>query len=298
MDCGTYNLVSVPLVERKDAGVAFALGESAVDMAYTMSDITLRRPMKDGCLNPQEKSAQQILSIMLHGLLDNVTKPNETLFYSKPANAINEETDADYHAKVLEAIFNAFEDEKGHKVNAMAINEALALIYSELAKKQWTGLAISFGAGQSNVCFSIFGSPVFAFSQVHCGDYIDRMAAKATGETEAFINKEKEKVDLSENSSSLVQRAIKAQYELLIQKTVAGIKKQLEENENKARTQGEIDIVVAGGTSSPNGFRELLEETIHKAKWPIKVGQIIRPKDPIYSVARGCLLAAEASDKG
>jgi actin-like ATPase involved in cell morphogenesis len=88
-DCGTYNLVcckrddkknfvhkrevnafiemplqnrfvfnmmknaGVPLIERPEAGVAYALGEAAVNMAYTMNQIELKRPMKDGLPQPQ-----------------------------------------------------------------------------------------------------------------------------------------------------------------------------------------------------------------------------------------------------
>jgi len=43
----------VPLIEREN--VAYALGESAVNMAYTLPTLELKRPMKDGCVNPKEK---------------------------------------------------------------------------------------------------------------------------------------------------------------------------------------------------------------------------------------------------
>ena len=287
----------VPLIERKDAGVAYALGEAAVDMAYTMNQIELRRPMSAGCLNPREKSAQQIMSIMIHSLLDNVKSSGETLYYSVPANAINEETDADYHAKVLEAIFKTFEDDNGNKVNAHPINEGLALVYAELAEKQWTGLGISWGAGMVNVCFGIYGAPAFQFALVNSGDWIDRMAAKATGESPTFINKEKMKLDLSETSDSMVQRAIKAQYEIMMQKTVNGIKKGLEESKGSIRTEDAIDIVIAGGTSLPKGFPQLFGDILKATHMPIEIGKVIRPKDPLYSVARGCLIAAEAADQ-
>jgi actin-like ATPase involved in cell morphogenesis len=287
----------VPLIERQDAGIAYALGEAAIQMAYTMNQIELRRPMKDGCLNPKEKHAQQILSIMMHSLLDNVSAQNETLYYSVPANAINEETDADYHSKVVEAVFNAFQDESGHRVKAHPINEGLALVYAELAAKHWTGMGISFGAGMCNICFAMFGNPIFEFSLVNSGDWIDKVAAKATGETPTYINKEKLKLNLGETSDSLVQRAIKAQYEIMVQKTINGIKKGLQDVGNKARSDSPIDIVISGGTASPPGFETLFKEILEKSKLPIEVGNIIKPKDPLYSVARGCLLAAEAADK-
>lgn len=331
-DCGTYNLVcckrdankdflitrevnaflefpvedravlnmmqsnGVRLIERRDAGVAYALGEGATSLAYAFG-AELKRPMKDGCLNPHERNAQQLLASMIHGMLGNV-EDNEPLYYCVPANAINEETDADYHGKILESIFRDFEDENGHVVKAHPINEGLALVYAELGHKMSTGLGVSCGAGMVNVCFAKFGSPVFAFSLVNSGDWIDAHAAKATGEAAAYINKEKTKIDLTKEPETLVQRAIKAQYEIMIQKTVSGIKKGLESTNYKIRADENIDIVIAGGTSSPTGFENLVADYVEKAKLPIQIGSIVKPKDPLYSVSRGCLLAAEASEVG
>ena len=326
-DCGTYNLVcckrdgkgnfahkrevnafielpienrfvfnmmknaGVPLIERKDAGVAYALGEAAVNFAYTMNT-ELKRPMMNGCLNPKERSAQQIMSIMVNGLIESC-KPNETLFYSVPANAVNQETDADYHSKVLEAMFGAFRDEKGNRVNAHPINEGLALVYAELSAKQYSGIGISFGAGMVNLCFALYGQPIFQFAIVNSGDWIDRQAAKALGESPTFVNQEKMKLDLSVEPEGMTLRAIKAQYEIMIAKTVAEIKNGIEKAGNKARTGKPIDVVVAGGTSSPNGFDVLFTQALRNGHLGIDIGNVIRPSDPLYSVARGCLIAAE-----
>ena len=328
-DCGTYNLVccsrsednnfsykrevnafleiplenrfvfnmmksaGVPLIERNN--VAYALGEAAVNMAYTMSQIELKRPMTHGCVNPKEKDAFQIMSVMIHSLIDNVKKDGETLYYSVPANAINQDTDADYHQRILEAIFKAYKNESGLKVNAYPINEALALVYAELASKAFTGIGVSCGAGMVNVCYAMYGNPVFSFSIVNSGDWIDRQAAKATGETIAFINVEKTKIDLTKAPSSLVERAINTQYRLMIENTVGGIKKGFADISKTVRADAPVDIVIAGGTSSPNGFSELFKEVLNATDLPIKVGNVIRPSDPLYSVARGCLLAAEAA---
>lgn len=331
-DCGTYNLVSckrtkgnefsykkevnaflqmpldnrfvfnmmknagVPLIEQPDANVAYALGESAVQMAYTMTQIELKRPMKDGCLNPKEKHAQQIMNVMVHSLIGEVEEDGSQLYYSVPANAINEQTDADYHGKVLEAIFKAYRSEKGYKVDPHPINEALALVYAELQNKAWTGIGVSCGAGMVNLCYAIYGAPVFQFSIVNSGDWIDKMASKAIGEeTTTYVNREKMHADLTiETPDTLVQRAIKTQYEIMIQHTVQGIKKGIEEAGNKARSEQPVDIVVAGGTSMPKGFDVLFAKILEQAKIStLKIGNIIRPQDPLFSVARGCLIAAE-----
>ena len=284
----------VALIKREDVKMAYAVGERAVDMAYAMTQLELKRPMKDGCINPKEQDAFEIMKIMLHSLLDNVEKDKEILCYCIPANAINQETDADYHRKVVEAMFKAFKSDKGFTVDARPINEGMALVYSELKDKMFTGIGVSCGAGMVNVAFSLFGAPVFTFALVNSGDWIDKMAAKATGETIAFINKTKMKIDLTKEPNNLVERAIRTQYELMIEKTVIGIKNGLEGNKEKnAKLDAPVDFVVAGGTSSPPGFKELFEKLLREAKLPVQIGSVIKPADPLYAVARGCLIAAE-----
>jgi hypothetical protein len=285
----------VPLIERDN--VAYALGEAAVNMAYTMTQIELKRPMIHGCVNPKEKDAFQIMSIMIHSLIDGLTKDNEVLYYCVPANAINQDTDADYHQRILDAIFKAYKHETGMKVDAHPINEALALVYAELGKKAYTGIGVSFGAGMVNLCYAMYGNPVFAFSIVNSGDWIDRQAAKATGENIAFINKEKTKVDLTKAPTTLVERAIRTQYQLMIEHTVTGIKKGFADLTKTVRADAPVDVVIAGGTSSPYGFATMFKDAIQSADLPIKIGEVIKPNDPLFSVARGCLLAAEAASK-
>jgi actin-like ATPase involved in cell morphogenesis len=287
-------MAGVPLIQREDANVAYALGEAAVNMAYTMTQLELSRPMKDGCVNPKEQDAFQIMNVMIHSLLDEVQKDKEVLIYCVPANAINEQTDADYHQKIVEAIFKAYKSEKGYTVDARPINEGMALVYAELKDKMFTGVGVSCGAGMVNVAYSLFGAPVFTFAIVNSGDWIDKQAAHATGETIAFINKEKTKIDLNREPNNLVERAIITQYQLMIEKTVVNIKKGLENNKQKnAKLDAPVDFVVAGGTASPPGFDKFFEKLLREAKLPVEVGRVIRPDDPIYSVARGCLVAAE-----
>ena len=83
----------------------------------------------------------------------------------------------------------------------------------------------------------------------------------------------------------------------MIEKTISGIKDGIKKAGKKARMDDPIDIVVAGGSSLPAGFTNLFKKIITQAKLPIDIGKIIRPADPLYSVARGCLIAAENAGK-
>lgn len=287
------NIAKVPLVERNNK--AYAMGEEAVSIARAFGTIELRRPMKDGCVNPSEKDGFGILATMIHGMIGEVKKNNEVLCYTIPANALNNETDADYHSEVLKQIFEKY-SMNGKKLRAYPINEALALVYAELQHKFLTGVGISLGAGMINVCYANRSIPVFQFSIVNSGDWIDKQAAKAAAVSTTVINREKEKVDLMVPPTSEIERAIQTQYRILIRNTVKGIKEGFEKAGNKAQSDHPVDIVIAGGTSSPNGFDQLFKEAISEIGFPIEVGEIKRPKDNLYAVARGCLAAAEAAE--
>lgn len=297
----TYNMMSdaeMPLIKRTDVKKAYGLGANAVKMAYALKNLHMRRPMKDGCVNPQEVDAFEILNIMVHNLIGEISSDREILYYSVPANAINEETDANYHGKLLGNIFNAYRSSQGWTVDPRPINEGMALVYAELKAKKYCGLGISFGAGMVNVAFGLYGTEAFKFSIVNSGDWIDKRAAKVTGKDIPYINKKKMEIDLSQPAANLVDRAIAMQYELMIEATVTNIKQGLDLNTDKSRLEDPVDIVISGGTASPPGFKELFEKIARGADLPLQIGEIIRPQDPLYSVALGCLLAAESASKG
>jgi len=77
----------------------------------------------------------------------------------------------------------------------------------------------------------------------------------------------------------------------MIEKTVNEIKKELENL--KVKIEDPVEIVVAGGTSIPEGFDTLFEKVIREANLPIPIGVVRRVLDPQKSVARGALIAAE-----
>lgn len=327
IDCGTYNLVfmrrnletnevksrkevncfieislqnlftfqmlkssGVKMVQKND--VAYVVGQKAMDLAYSISSLEIRRCMKDGCLNPGEKDAMLVLKNIIHSLIGEVEKDKEIIYYSVPANAVNEKTNAEYHQKVLESIFKSY-NVNGKTLNAYPINEGLSLCFSGLSDKLNTGLAISFGSGMVNMCYSVMSVPVFTMSSVNGGDWIDENCSTATGESKAFINKVKMETDLTKTPTTMIERAIHAHYRILIEKTMMSIKKAISEAGNKVRTDKELDVVVGGGVSIPNGFEDMVRDVMKEINFPLEIGEIRKPKDVLYAVARGCLVAAE-----
>lgn len=290
----TFNMMEksgVKIIKRDKT--AYVLGQDAVNVAYSMN-LPIKRPMENGCVNPTEKQSFSILSTMIHSLIGKIENDGEILCYCVPAPAINADVDVDYHQKVLKTIFDKYEV-NGKKLNAFHISEALALIYAELMDKQLTGIACSFGSGMVNVCVANMGVPAVNFSIVNSGDWIDKQVAKVTGESQTFVNTEKTKVDLTRQPTSMVERAVQMQYRIMMEKTVRLIKEKIQDVGSKVRTEKPMDIILAGGVSSPNGFETMFKEVVQEVGFPIEIGEIRKPQDPLYAVSRGCLIAAEAS---
>ena len=290
---GMMRETGVPVVER--GNTAYVLGEAATEIALTMGK-EFRRPMEAGVLSIKEREAFDILAVIVKSMIGKISANKEALVYSVPADAINATTNAEYHQRVVQSILASYKSE-GKTVEAFPINEAYAIIIAELADKKRTGIGISFGAGLVNVCAAIYSIPVFQFSIAGSGDKIDELAANASGETKTFINKAKQKIDLSKEPACAVERAIVFNYRILVEDTLKEIVKGIKAAGSKAKTDNPVDIVIAGGASAPKGFIEFFKKVFSEVEFPIEVGDIRIAKNPLYSVSVGCLMAAEAREK-
>lgn len=291
----TYNALKasgkVKLVERD--GMGYAIGESAVNLAYTLG-AELSRPMKDGTLNPQESEAFEIMKAVIHSLIGELKADKGLVYYSVPADAVNAKTNAGFHTQVLKDIFAAY-NFKERRVDAFPINEGLALVFAELADKSFSGLGISWGGGMRNVCISMYSQPALQFSIVNSGDWIDEQSARAANVPVVVVNQEKTKLDLNKTATTPLERALHASYRILVDDTMTQLRDNLVRANLKIRPENPFDIVLGGGVVSPPGFENLVRESIKTVNLPIPIGDIIKPEDNHFAVARGCLSAAEMS---
>ena len=271
---------------------AYILGDNARQLALSMGS-EYRRPMQNGILSVQEKDAFNILAVIIRSMIGKIPEDGMVVYYSVPANAINTPTNADYHTKIVQSILDKYVDD-GKSLKAYPINEALAIVLAELQDDQRTGISIGFGAGMVNLCYAMLAVPMVQFSVTKSGDWIDDESAKHCGETVAFINDQKKEVDLSAEPKNAVERALHYHYEIMIENALQGIKQGIVEAGSKANPGKPIKIVVAGGTASPKGFIEFFTKTLAKIEFPLEIGDIALAKDHLFTVVKGCLMAAES----
>lgn len=298
----TLKDLKIPFIMANDNKALIALGSKAEEIAYTFGT-SLRRPMERGVLSVSEKEALEIMAVIIRAMIGKIEQ-DTVLYYCIPADAINAETNVAYHQKIVQLIIDGHNKvETKAKLIAHPINEARALVFSEFKDK--TGIGISWGAGMVNVSFCLFGLPVYEFSIVGSGDWIDYESARAAGLLEevdhvkrpkALVAKVKEDTDLSSVPSDNLQRAIYLNYQILIERVAKAIVDGFRNNEKQARAQRPMPIVLAGGTSMPNGFLEMFKGVFAKSEIPFEVGEIRRSSNPLFAVAEGCLIASEAHE--
>ena len=272
-------------------GIIYVLGDDAFKFASLFHQECLR-PMSKGVLNPKQPVSNLMVSELVKAIAGRSITEDDVLYYCVPAEPIDADYDVEYHKQILNGVF----EDLGYK-NINVMTEGLAIIYSELADTQYTGIGMSFGAGMCNIVYSFMGMPVFSFSLSRGGDWIDSHAAQHTDETHNVVTTIKEKAGFSlYDSTNGIQKAISVYYESLLSYVVEQFKELYERTPKKQlpNVTMEMPIVIAGGTSLVVGFVERLRELIGD-DFPVPISEIRHAQQPLFAVSNGLYQAAKLS---
>lgn len=288
-------------------GQMYILGDKAVEYSNIFGGkYPLRRPLAKGVLNPDEKEAQFIIREILKSLLGKPRIENEIVYFSVPAEPLDAQFNQIFHENKFIALINSL------GFDAKPINEAKCIVYNELSDEEYSGMAISFGAGMCNVALSFEGdSGGLEFSLTKpgkdpskdlsygCGDWIDKNAAVAIGEeSHKILDMKEEKDDNGEylldliNPKTEIHQAIQIYYKNLIKYLLANLKHTIDNLQNIPRFSKPISVVLSGGTSKARGFDKLFAAEIAKYKFPFEIGEVRFASDQLRSVALGALISA------
>ena len=274
---------------RKDDKV-YVVGDDALNFANIFNSET-RRPMQHGILSSEESSAIPMIKLITEQVVGEPNHPGERLYFSSPADPIDEDLSTLYHEKTLESMLG----DMGY--DPEPINEGMAVIYSELADNNFTGLGVSFGAGMTNVCLAYYAVPVMKFSIARGGDWIDEQTARATGTPVDKVTSIKEddfELDFRTDVGG-VEGALAIYYENLLDYVIENITREVDEEDVEEGL--DVPVVVTGGTSSPRGFEKLFDDHLREANIPFSISQVKSVSEPLYSVARGGLVAARSDEQ-
>jgi hypothetical protein len=280
-----------------DEGDAYVIGTHAFELANMLGQ-KVSRPMEKGLISSSEDNAVDVLTLMIKDLIGETKDKEVYCSYSIPAEAIDDERSVTYHEGVFGRILNAL------GVNHTSVNEGMAIIFSECAKEKFSGIAISFGAGMANVAIAYKGIEVLKFSTARAGDWIDKQVAADTGSIPNRVTNKKERymklkgeVNIKNKRDKKMLEALYYYHKALIEYTIKKIIKEFKDKVD-IELDDPIPIVVSGGTSLPEGFVSLFEQSMMKEDLPFEVSEIRRAKNPLTAVANGLLIRTIADVKG
>jgi len=264
----------------------YVVGDDALEFASIFRKET-RRPLSRGVISPTEKKAFPMIQLLIKSVIGEPSKPGEIAYYSVPSEPLDADLNVVYHRDIIGELLR----NTGYKPKE--IKEGYALILSELAEKEFTGIGISFGGGMVNVSFAYKSIPILNFSLAKGGDWIDHYAAQALNEPTSTVTRIKEtNLDLDNiKELSSIESALSIFYNHLIEYLIEHLKQQLSKDE-MPMIEKPITIVLAGGTSLPKGFVTRFKTILDRSSFPIAVGEIIHAANPVNAVSNGALVAA------
>ena len=283
----------------KDKSSYYVIGEDAIKVARMFpGKVVLRRPLQDGVMNKGEKKKMLILAELIKSSIGQAEDDNSLVCTCVSSPSVDKSLNSDFHkARLVGMLENS-------GWNVKVIEEGLAIVLAEKPvvidngqEVPFSGIGMSFGAGRANCVLAYRGLPIVGMSVACSGDFIDKQVAEQTDVDISQVTSKKEK-ELDFNNLDLDDEVIFAldiYYTKMIRNVITMFVKKFQEV--KSEFDAPLDIVVAGGTATPNGFCDKLKSVIEKLELPFKVKDIKLASDPRNAVVRGCLTQAMVSQK-
>jgi hypothetical protein len=285
-----------------DAYMQAGMAEFGANLKPGQDVEILKRPMKDGILNPDApKVSLTILRELMRSCLEGDIGPareGEVLYFSVPANPVDSGIDNSFHSRMATKYLESI------GFDARPLGEGLAVIFSENPKMHapdgeipFTGIGISMGAGQVNFCLSQRGVPLDEFSAARSGDWVDERAARMSGQPKTRVIRIKER-DLDFNNideDNEVVLALECYYDELVRYVFEVFATRFKGS--KGSIDHPIDIVLSGGTASPPGFDGRVKAILSKMDLPFEVKDVRLAKDMLRATALGCYIRAKQAAK-
>lgn len=269
----------------------YIIGYSAENFANMFNSNT-RRPMERGFLSSRENEGIILMQSIIKTVVQKPKKFGEILCYSVPGDPVGSTVLSIGHQSILKMFFESL------GFTPVPINEGLAVVMSELADNNFTGIGISMGGGMCNVCLSYLSVPVITYSIQKGGDYIDEMVSRDVNESATKIKVIKEEaLDLSSLPTNKVEMSLHIYYMDVINSLVQSLQHVISSSDKVPKITSPIPIVLSGGTCMPKGLRERVEKALSAIRMPVDVAEVRMAKDPLNATSKGALVMAMSEER-
>jgi len=290
MIVNTFKAQKIPFFEYE--GQCYTMGYASQHFANIFHK-SLRRPIYGGIVSPNEEEGIKVIQNIIDTVLPKPENFSETLCFGVPGDPLEGTGSVVFHTEVIKRFIGGL----GYK--PIPINEAMAVIMSELENESYTGIGISCGGGMCNVCLSYLSVPVISFSIRKSGDFINQKAAESVGESETKMKLIKEEeLDLAQRAPDRYHMALHIFYDDMITFLISSIRNVISQSSRMPTISHPIPIVLSGGTVMPNGFLNKFNKLLKQNPLPIEISNVKIADKPLETTARGALKVAIAEKEG
>jgi hypothetical protein len=278
----------------------YVIGEDSMRVARMFpGKVELRRPMQGGVLNKGEDKKMLVMAKMIESSIGKAPDNNSLVCTCVSSDPVDGAQDNLFHKARLEGMFkrlgwNVKVIEEGH---AVILSEKPVMIEKDGSKTPFSGIGISFGAGKVNCVLAYKALPVIGMSAARSGDWIDKKVSEHTDKPISQVTNIKEtKLDFNNiDYDDDVVFALEAYYTNMIEYVFKNFGKKFASV--KSEFEAPLDVVIAGGTSMPKGFKDKVKSVIDSLDLPFEIKDVIQSKDPRNAVVKGLLTQAIISQK-
>lgn len=275
------------LLEQADAKFALC-GDDLVlfgDLALEWADILNLSvvPLLPGGRVPQsDPVARQILTLMVDAVLPPAERLGDSCCFTVPGGHDLNRMRLPYDVLFFQQLVAL----RGYQPKLISPGQAVVL--AELSTASFSGIGISFGAGNCQI------------GVIHCGR---ELASCSFSEPQADHAAEHiESAGFSAADESIpADRMIRAARDQVLMRELT---ETLTTARNELDKQGVIrwlvqptHVICTGRPTAEPGFSQLLAQVWSSLEWPMKVGQLRVATDATYSIARGCLIQSRLENR-
>ena len=251
------------------------LAGDAANEWSAMLNLPLFPLLKGGRVPTSDVIARQILTLMIDAMLPVPESPGGHCCLTIPggqADGFVEQRDADFFQQMVSL--------RGYRPHIVSATQALVL--AELHEASFTGIAISFGHTTSE------------FGVVHCGREIARcVIADGTSSFEVA-----QTFGIEEAGAVLAAASIERSYGRFFSDIVDEARIRFEREGTLKTLPQPLPVICTGGITESTTFLPMLQKIWDETGWQVSTLPIRAASDPVFAVARGCLIQAELERPG
>ncbi|HVJ67269.1 MAG TPA: hypothetical protein VM510_04755 [Caulifigura sp.] len=282
-------------------GSYIVFGENAAELSRALK-LPLIPVLPNGQLPHDDPVGRQVAATLIQSVLPAVTVHRASVAIPRhPSDGRpKSSTDLGQFAVQLLAL---------RGIAATRMHAGTASILAELGDRELTGVGVSLGATSTAFSIAKHGQPIVELTHDQGLDGVDEVVAKSRGkylfdhEGNRYLDvrsvarwRETCSVNLTsptDDDQELVRSLVR---EWLLA-SMSRFTQELEAARVLRSARGLTTMTITGGPSRMTGMDVLVADAVRRAQLPLKIDEIRTATTSDYTIARGCLIAAELEQK-